>query len=116
MMNHNVIGVGACWPLAIWWFSAEMRPFLAARGPTSLHSSRCGDLIVALRAVLRGGRRSDFQVVAVPSKSRSRSADLLSGRVALLTAGSTPTFPFRASTRMPKCVQRAVTGFFRGQG
>lgn len=86
MIVHKAIGAGACRPLAIRWFSSEdAASCLPLEGPASLPSSCCANLILALRAVLRGGRRSDFaRVVAVPSKSRSRPA--LSGRVALLTA------------------------------
>lgn len=87
MKTHNAIGADACRPLAIRWFSSEMRP-LVGRSRASVPSFLVlRDLIVAVRAVPRGGRRSAFaRVVTVPSKSRSRPADLLSGRVALLTA------------------------------
>ena len=83
-----MIGAGACRPLAIRWFSSEMRPPVGRSRASVSSFLVLRDLIVALCAVLQGGRRSDFaQVVAVPSKSRSRPADSLSGRMALLTAG-----------------------------
>ena len=77
MMAHNVIGAGPCLfgdqrlrPLA--WPLDGQRPFIPRAG--------CRDPTVILVATLRGGRRSGFaQVVALPSKSRSRPAGSLCG-------------------------------------